>query len=228
MKKWAIPVLASILILGLTSVPAYANITEFTDNFVHVKWFSPFEPGVFLPPDEFARDMASGFPFNEPPGPTLRCDPLDSALCTINIPNFIDQLDTKIIEIKVEYPLTVVPTEVVPVVTCFDPTLPGGEGAGNLLYTGTANLIANFVIYDFECLPNPDSETIVITLPPTVVSIEIWTKSFGDIAVGGTFVPIDQSALLLAGVQSVSMWMIPVVLSAAGIGVGIYLVKRRF
>ncbi len=55
--------------------------------------------------------------------------------------------------------------------------------------------------------------------------------------------PIDKTALLLAGVQSISMWMIPVVLagvqtnlawivpfvlSVAGIGVGIYLVKRRF
>ena len=45
------------------------------------------------------------------------------------------------------------------------------------------------------------------------------------VPVGGTFVPIDQSALLLAGVQSISMWMIPVVL--AGIGVGVFVIKRR-
>jgi hypothetical protein len=43
--------------------------------------------------------------------------------------------------------------------------------------------------------------------------------------VGGTMIPIDQSALLLAGVQSISMWMIPVVL--AGIGVGVFVIKRR-
>jgi hypothetical protein len=43
--------------------------------------------------------------------------------------------------------------------------------------------------------------------------------------VGGISIPIDQTALLLAGVQSVSMWMIPVVL--AGIGIGVFVIKRR-
>jgi len=43
--------------------------------------------------------------------------------------------------------------------------------------------------------------------------------------IGGTYIPIDQSALLLAGVQSVSMWMIPVIL--AGIGIGVFVIKRR-
>jgi len=46
-----------------------------------------------------------------------------------------------------------------------------------------------------------------------------------DQVIGGIFVPIDQSALLLAGVQSVSMWMIPVVI--AGIGIGVFVIKRR-
>ena len=46
-----------------------------------------------------------------------------------------------------------------------------------------------------------------------------------SVTIGGTFVPIDQSALLLAGVQSVSMWMIPVVI--AGIGIGVFVIKRR-
>ncbi len=46
-----------------------------------------------------------------------------------------------------------------------------------------------------------------------------------DVVIGGTIIPIDQTALLLAGVQSVSMWMIPVVLS--GIGIGVFVIKRR-
>ena len=46
-----------------------------------------------------------------------------------------------------------------------------------------------------------------------------------DVPIGGTYIPIDQSALLLAGVQSVSMWMIPVIL--AGAGIGIFVIKRR-
>ena len=45
------------------------------------------------------------------------------------------------------------------------------------------------------------------------------------VAIGGTYIPIDQSALLLAGVQSVSMWMIPVIL--AGVIIGVFVIKRR-
>jgi len=43
--------------------------------------------------------------------------------------------------------------------------------------------------------------------------------------VGGKLLPLDQTALLLAGVQSVSMWMIPVVV--AGIGIGVFVIKRK-
>ena len=48
-------------------------------------------------------------------------------------------------------------------------------------------------------------------------------KSFP--AIGGISIPIDTSALLLAGAQSISMWMIPVVI--AGIGIGVFVIKRR-
>ena len=43
--------------------------------------------------------------------------------------------------------------------------------------------------------------------------------------IGGTLIPIDTTILLLAGVQSISMWMIPVV--AAGVGIGVLVIKRR-
>jgi len=43
--------------------------------------------------------------------------------------------------------------------------------------------------------------------------------------IGGTFVPIDTTTLLLAGVQSISMWLIPVV--AAGVGIGVFVIIRR-
>jgi len=45
------------------------------------------------------------------------------------------------------------------------------------------------------------------------------------VSIGGNYIPIDTSALLLAGVQSISMWMIPVVV--AGIGIGVFVIKRR-
>jgi hypothetical protein len=53
---------------------------------------------------------------------------------------------------------------------------------------------------------------------------------FGEITVaalpvGGEIIPINTTALLLAGVQSVSMWMIPVVI--AGAGIGVFVIKKR-
>jgi len=45
-----------------------------------------------------------------------------------------------------------------------------------------------------------------------------------QIPVGGTMIPLDTTALLLAGVQSISMWMIPVVI--AGVGIGVFVIKR--
>jgi len=40
-------------------------------------------------------------------------------------------------------------------------------------------------------------------------------------------VPIDTSALLLAGVQSIPMWMIPVVVIGIGIGLAVITLKRN-
>jgi len=47
-----------------------------------------------------------------------------------------------------------------------------------------------------------------------------------EIGVGGELLPIDTTALLLAGMQINLAWMIPVALSA--VGIGIFLVKKKF
>jgi len=44
-------------------------------------------------------------------------------------------------------------------------------------------------------------------------------------AVGGTMIPLDTTALLLAGAQMNAAWMIPVI--AAGIVIGVFVIKRR-
>jgi hypothetical protein len=49
----------------------------------------------------------------------------------------------------------------------------------------------------------------------------------GGGAVGGEILPINSMALMLAGVQSISMWMIPVVISGAGIGVFVIMRTRK-
>ncbi len=43
--------------------------------------------------------------------------------------------------------------------------------------------------------------------------------------VAGELLPLDSTALFLAGIQSMTVWMIPTILGLAGAGV--YLVKYR-
>ena len=73
----------------------------------------------------------------------------------------------------------------------------------------------------------PNTYTVTVTVDDDdggTVS-DTLSVTIADISIGGTNIPIDQTALLLAGVQSISMWMIPVVI--AGIGIGVFVIKRR-
>ena len=47
----------------------------------------------------------------------------------------------------------------------------------------------------------------------------------GPMAVGGDFIGIDTTAVLVAGAQNTAAWMIPVILAAAGIGI---VIARKF
>ena len=49
----------------------------------------------------------------------------------------------------------------------------------------------------------------------------------GIIEVGGTLLPLDTTALLLAGLQINAIWMIPAILGVAGAGIAIYKLKRK-
>jgi len=49
---------------------------------------------------------------------------------------------------------------------------------------------------------------------------------FEDVPVGGTIFPIDSTALLVAGSQTISPWLILGVLSAVGIGLAVFTIKR--
>jgi len=51
---------------------------------------------------------------------------------------------------------------------------------------------------------------------------ELW---FNEPQVAGQLLPLDSTALFLAGIQSMTVWMVPTVLGLAGAGV--YLVKFR-
>ena len=61
--------------------------------------------------------------------------------------------------------------------------------------------------------------TLLVFVIVTVFSLGLTTTA------GGTSIPINTTELLFTGEQSISMWMIPVVI--AGAGIGIFVIKRR-
>jgi len=194
--------IASIFSIGLTSTLVYGqnNSVFFNDNFVHAEWFSvppPIFPFPPIPPDFFEFFSSSSLPLH-PVTPTMTCDP---GVCVFEVPNFIDNLITKIIEIHITFSGS--PPTIPPTVTCFDPTVQEGSSPG-FVVDGLPGPGPDQFTWVIECLPNPDWERIIIEREPT---------------------SIDTTALLLAGVQSISMWMIPVV--AAGVGIGVFVIKRR-
>jgi len=89
----------------------------------------------------------------------------------------------------------------------------------------------NRVTYLIECEPNPEFEEITIRIPleTTVTNVKIWTTSFDDRppVVGGEFLPIDSTALVLAGLQTSAIWMLPVLAGVAGSAFGVLYIKSR-
>ena len=54
----------------------------------------------------------------------------------------------------------------------------------------------------------------------------ICEVEFGPVGVEGEYITADTTSLLLAGAQMNAVWMIPVVVSAVGIGV--FILKKKF
>jgi len=57
----------------------------------------------------------------------------------------------------------------------------------------------------------------------------VFTTYFAEsqFVVGGTFLPIDTTALLVVGAYTTASWMIPILVSAVGIGLAVFTLKRR-
>jgi len=216
--------MATIFSIGLTSTLVYGGnqVPVFDDNFVHAEWLDPSQP-VTLPTffNSFSSSGLQLFDLSQifVPGGQQGTGGCTDTSCQFIVTNFVDNLDTKIIQIDVTWGPLSAPVPSVPEVLCDGQQPPAQFVDGNE--------IDGFASWTFECQPNPDWEGIIIDKDSATIiqSVQIWTTSFDDIAVGGTYIPIDQSALLLAGAQSISMWMIPVVI--AGIGIGVFVIKRR-
>jgi len=48
-----------------------------------------------------------------------------------------------------------------------------------------------------------------------------------DLVIGGTILPINTTALLVAGAQTMTPWLILGILSAVGIGLAVFTLKRN-
>jgi len=220
--------------LTLTGLDAIAVLAS-DENEIHAQWDFQ-QPGIAgpgdIPPTDF--EETPSIYFLDDHQPTLNCDPILPAAapndCVITLPNFIDPLPFKSIEVDILFDQPAQPLQLLSA-TCYDD--PSNNNPIQAILQGQEVDVQNpnLLKIEFLCDPNPDWETIHLQfLPldnpqnPKFVSITVWTDSF-DAQVGGTDISINTSALLLAGVESVSMWMIPVVI--AGIGIGIFVIKRR-
>jgi len=222
---WAIPVLASILIIGSFGVAQQASAAHFFDHWIELHWDFLEDPGTIpldssLPPTS-SDSFGSSFSLSGTPGSaTLLCS--STGGCTIVMPNYVDDLDSKFIEMGIEFGASG------PVGSLTDTVGVSGsdaeDGPTSCVPPFVSDNELNIMVISIICEPNPDSETITIPFSAidtaTISAIWVETESFSGFLspVGGTSIPIDTTSLLLAG-ASVNVWMIPVILSAAGFGI---------
>ena len=225
-----IPVVFGLFFLLILLVPnqAFAGTAFlFGENFVHAEWPGPFVPTTDPVPAPIT-DFDEESPFDlfdnnffmecgDVAEPAIQNDVLTE--CVFRLPNFVDELDTKFIFIDITFDPAGPPPST-PSVRCIDST---GPSDVMLLSSGIIN--ENILLLLFKCMPNPDWETITVELPPNVQKVEISTRSFGDTPVGGEFIGIDSTMVLVAGAQYTAAWMIPVIVSGIGIAI---VIARKF
>ncbi len=228
--------LAFVLVAGL-GTPAFAGEEPeppFDKNFVHAQWIDLSTQ--LVPPTNFEFDTNSQFELFDitfrgvgPTGGasclTIFSDPL-TFRCDYFIPNFADNLETKQIKIDIEF---IGPGPTGFRVSCVE--LDGEDEIVTEAVELSRDSQPTHLTLLYECQPNPDFEVISIfkgeSTETVLTDVEFWTTTFGGEPprkVGGELIPIESTALLLAGVQSTT-WLIPVVLSV--IGIGLFVVSRK-
>ena len=201
-----------VLITGFVS-PAFAGVPPF-DGEPNTVWVdcdvTAGQTGVCdlsSTPSEFDLTFIPG-------GATWNCQLLNSETfnndgqsdCVVTVPNFIDPLPLKLFHITTDF-------AEVDVIVCLD-VLGDVEGSRDSKVPNGDGFIE-----EWRCEPNPDVEVIFFSLTTNEVSnIAIHTVS-KDILVGGIFEGVDTTSLLVAGAQMNASWMIPVIVSAIGIGI---------
>jgi hypothetical protein len=213
--------LALVVVAGMTS-PAFASLSDpfFDDNYTHTG-FSFVGDGPM--PLSFFNDFSeTGLPLYDQVEPEANCS---EAQCSITLPNFVDQLENKRIKVEVFHGASDPPSQ--PSAICHDST---GDSEADVTFNDPHPDLQNFPdvwVFEFECQPNPDWEEIFFLRSSDVSqNVFVLTKSYGEpIQVAGELLPLDSTALLIGGLSSMSVFMIPAVAGIAGAAV--YLVKYR-
>jgi len=219
--------LAFVLVAGLAT-PAFAGVDPF-DGEENTVWVDCFV--VAGQSGDCFTDLGSSSFNTVPFDATWSCETLSNSIvtnvngpdCVVIVPNYIDPLPLKLIHITTDF------AEVV-AIDCFDDD---GSNGVNIVAGTRDSQIPNGdgFIEEWRCEPNPDTEDIFFRLTTNEVSnIEIHTVS-KDVPprppVGGEFLPIDSTALVLAGLQSSAIWMLPVLAGAAGAGIAAFKLRRK-
>jgi hypothetical protein len=129
-KKYLIPIIFAALIstVSLTSMQAFAGtgpIMEppFDKNALHAAWFEDFNQ--ILPPSDPLIPFNPQFPLNPDEDPIGGCSEDE---CFFLLPNYIDDLDTKLVRVEISYTGTGSDVPTVPTLTCFDSKAGEKEG----------------------------------------------------------------------------------------------------
>jgi len=241
-RKYFLPIIFAVLI-STVSIPTMqvfggefiCGDPPFDDNCVHATWDSILDVPEFSPSDPCADDACSPTTFDSFSNTNLPLNGISpqatclqgQTSCFISLPNFEDDLPDKLIKVEVSHNPDFPPES---------PQVFGVKGE-NVLPCNLASegQIEGLTTWMFECQPNPDRESIRFDrtdFTPGALSVTIWTTSFDaneeppePQQVAGELLPLDSSALMIAGLTSMTVWMVPTVLGLAGAGV--YLVKFR-
>ena len=155
--------------------------------------------------------------FNLTGDPTVDCPTINDLQtqtnsineCHFFVPNFDDPFDTKLIRIQVIYHNSEVPPQV-----RVEPS------SGNCEFVDRFD-DGRYFFEDWICHPNPFNEQVWIDfeLGTEIFEVVIDSVSFGEPRVGGELIPLDTTSLLVAGAQMNAVWLIPVIVSAVGVGI---------
>jgi len=235
-KKYVIPIIFAALIstVSFSSMQAFGGVSDcsdtppFDDNCLHASWSAEVQDLDDVTPasnwfaDSSRFDLFVPSPSSPRGAPSEPIGGCISGSCSFALPNFVDDLTTKIIKVQIFYDSSDGSGPIFPSVNCNDST-----GSSEVELINTIEEIG-FTEWEFVCKPNPDWETINFVRSAALLQVTIWTASFGEPPqVGGELLPIDTTALMLAGIQSSAIWMLPVLAGAAGAGFAAFKLRRK-